>query len=44
MRPTIPGVLDDEELELGVDQVVGGEDDGPGERVVVRVGCGVRRG
>lgn len=35
---TIPGVLDDEELESGVDQVVGGEDDGPRERVVVHVG------
>lgn len=38
MRLTIPGVLEDEELQPGVDQVVGGEDDGPGERVVVGAG------
>lgn len=40
---TILGVLDDEELEPGVDQVVGGEDDVPGERVMVYVGRGVGR-
>lgn len=41
VRLTIPGVLEDDELQPIIDQVVGREDDGPSERVVVVVGHGV---
>lgn len=43
MRLTIPGILEDDELQSIVDEVVSGEDDGPDERVVVVVGRGVGR-
>lgn len=40
MHLTIPGVLEDDELQSVVDEIVDGEDDGSGERVVVVVGRG----
>lgn len=40
---TILSVLEDDEMQSKVDEVVGGEDDGPNERVVVAVGRGVGR-
>lgn len=40
VRLTIPRVLEDDEIQPAVDQVIGGEDDGLGERGVVGVGRG----
>lgn len=40
---TIPGILEDDELQPTIDEVVGREDDGPNERVVVVAGRGAGR-